>query len=282
MRRRFPILLATLLLSSCQKQLDDAIDAGDTVLTFRISDSSMRSLVSGYITKLNVQVFNADGTKVFSQTKTQTSADPDFGLMAVSLSEGNYTVVAIGHSSVKSATIKSPTDVRFTASDGEKLTDTFCCVQAIEVTEEPSQYNMVLQRACAMVRFRLMDDDVPGSFARLKIDYSGGSANVNPSTLEGITNSQQSETRQLSESQVYQVYTFPYLSDTGVLKMTLTAYDAQGNTLRQRVFDAVPVTRNRITTYTGQFFDGTEGHFTQTAFGFTVNGDWDGEDQYEF
>ena len=52
--------------------------------------------------------------------------------------------------------------------------------------------------------------------------------------------------------------------------------------LSRNWFDAVPVTRNRITTYTGQFFDGTEGNFTQSAFGFTVNGDWDGEDQYEF
>ena len=282
MRRRFPILLATLLLSACEKQLSEAVDDGDTVLTFRISDSVMRSSVSGYVTKLNVQIFDTDGQKMFSQMKTQTSADPDFGLMAVSLSEGTYTVVAVGHSSVKSATIKSPTDVRFTASDGEKLTDTFCCVQAIEVTEEPSQYNMVLQRACAMVRFRLMDDDIPESFARLKIDYSGGSANVNPSTLEGITKSQQSETRQRSESQVYEVYTFPYLSDTGTLKMTVSALTADGSVIRSRQFDAIPVTRNMITTCKGIFFSDGDGNITQSSFGFTVNGQWEGEDTYEF
>ena len=58
--------------------------------------------------------------------------------------------------------------------------------------------------------------------------------------------------------------------------------DADGNTLRQRVFESVPVTRNRITTYQGQFFDGTEGNFTQSTFGFSVNGEWSGEDNYDF
>ena len=90
------------------------------------------------------------------------------------------------------------------------------------------------------------------------------------------------QNRQRSDTSTYQVFTFPYQSATGTLKMTLTAYDGDGNQLRQRVFEDVPVTRNRITTYTGQFFDGTEGNFSQTVFGFSVNGDWAGEDEHEF
>ena len=42
------------------------------------------------------------------------------------------------------------------------------------------------------------------------------------------------------------------------------------------------MTRNRITTYTGKFFEDGDGQFTQSDFGFVVHADWDGEDHYEF
>ena len=274
-------------LSSCEKPImpEDA-GGGNVTLTFTASNSDITRAastnLSAYFTKLNVQVFDAWGEKVFATMKTQTKDDADFGSLKCQLEAGTYTVVAVGHSSIKSATIKSPQMVQFTASDGEKLTDTFSCCQQIEVGTDALQQTFQMQRVAAMVQFKLNDENIPESFARMVIGYTGGSANFNPTTSQGTTKSTQSESRPAVSSQVYQVYTFPYLSDAGVLKMTLTAYDAQGNTLRQRVFDAVTVTRNRITTYTGQFFDGTEGNFTQSAFGFTVNGDWDGEDQYEF
>ena len=274
-------------LTACEKTImpEDA-GGGNVTLTFTASHGDVTRAastnLSAYFTKLNVQVFDAWGEKVFATMKTQTKDDADFGSLTCQLEAGTYTVVAVGHSSIKSATIKSPQMVQFTASDGEKLTDTFSCCQQIEVGNDALQQTFQMQRMTAMVQFKLTDESIPESFARMVIGYTGGSASFNPTTSQGTTKSTQSESRPAVSSQVYQVYTFPYLSDTGVLKMTLTAYDAQGNTLRQRVFDAVPVTRNRITTYTGQFFDGTEGNFTQTGFGFTVNGEWDGEDQYEF
>ena len=78
------------------------------------------------------------------------------------------------------------------------------------------------------------------------------------------------------------VYTFPYMSATGVLKMTLSALSADGSVIRQREWQDVPVTRNRITTYTGKFFEDGDGNITQSGFGFTVNGQWEGEDTYNF
>ena len=259
---------------------------GNVTLTFTANNGdATRAATTNlalYFTKLNVQIFDAWGEKAFATMKTQTASDSDFGSLTCQLEAGTYTVVAVGHSSIKSATIKSPTMVQFTASDGEKLTDTFCACQQIEVGNDELQQTFTMQRVCAMVQFKLTDESIPESFTKMTIAYTGGSANFNPTTFEGTTKSTQSENRQRSDTSTYQVYTFPYLSATGSLKMTLTAYDANGNALRQRVFDAVPVTRNRITTYTGQFFDGTEGNFTQSVFGFSINGDWEGEDVYEF
>jgi hypothetical protein len=66
------------------------------------------------------------------------------------------------------------------------------------------------------------------------------------------------------------------------IKMTCSGLDNDGTVIRRRVFDAIPVTRNRITTYTGPFFEEGDGVFTQSDFSFLIHADWDGEDNYEF
>ena len=281
---RYSVII--LLLTSCEKPIltEGYDESGNVTLTFSPSTGDMRSTVAigDYFQKLNIMLFDEDGNRVFEKVRTQLREDDDFGRLNLSLSPGTYSVVAVGHSSAKSATIKSTEMVQFTASDGEKLTDTFCHYSVIEVTDDPEQHDLLLRRVGAMIQFSLTDEQVPESFARLKIEYTGGSANFNPQTFEGTTKSSQSEMRQAHAGGVYQVFTFPYQSETCSLRMTLTALDADGNTIRSRVFDAVPVTRNRATVYTGHFFEPGDGQFTQTAFGFTINGEWEGTDEYEF
>lgn len=290
--KRFSILaLLGLIFTSCDApyvgtENDDRL-SGNAVLQFTATPSPVFTTRGGvyigdYCTKLNVMFFNADGNKVFDKVKTQTTADDGFGSLSLEIAEGTYTVVAVGHSSTNSATIKSPQAVQFTASNGEKLTDTFCYCGAVTITATPQTYDLMMHRVAAMVRFQLTDTDIPANFAKMKIDYTGGSANFNPSTSEGITKSTQSETRAANSDQRYSVFTFPYMAESGTLKMTLSALDAQGVVIHSRTFEAIPVTRNRITTYTGQFFDGTGGEITQSAFGFTIDTEWDGEDFYTF
>ena len=277
-------LIGLIGLTSCEKEIESSTKAdGNVQMTFSLSFADFtRSGCADWFHKLNVQLFDINGDKVFSQVKTQTKDDDDFCTLSVKLSEGTYTVVAVGHSSAVSATIKSPTVCQFTAQDGKKLTDTFCCCQQIVVGADGGQFTFDMYRAVAMVQFCLQDDDVPANFAQFKMEYSGGSANFNPTTLDGITKSSQSELRTATDTQIYQAFTFPYLSASCVLKMTCTALDAAGGVIRQREWQDVPVTRNRITTYRGHFFEDGDGNFTQSAFGFTVNGDWDGEDTYNF
>ena len=278
----FSLFVFVFVATSCEKEIaSDSGNAGNVKLTFRTTTADRtRGACAEYFRKLNVQVFDATGAKVFDKVKTQTSADADFGSLSVQLSEGTYTVVAVGHSSLVSATIKSPTACQFTASDGRKLTDTFCACQQIVVDGSATDYTLDMHRAVAMVQFCLQDDDVPANFAQFKMEYSGGSANFNPTTLEGITKSSQSELRTATDAQIYQAFTFPYLSASGVLKITCTALDAAGGVIRQREWQEVPFTRNRITTYTGKFFEDGDGQFTQTDFGFVVHADWEGEDTY--
>ena len=276
-------LIAAITLTACEKAvLPDK--QGNVTLTFAVtqSDRPTRGTVTigDYFTKLNVMLFDADGAKVFDKVRTQLATDDDFGTLSAALQAGTYTVVAVGHSSAVSATIKSPQMVQFTAKDGQKLTDTFCYCGTVTVSDTPEQFQLKMHRVCAMVEVVATDADVPDGFARVVIGYTGGSANFNPTTFEGTTKSTQSEARLKADR--YQVFTFPYLSTTGTLKMTLSMQTADGTVLAQKVIDEVPVTRNRITRYTGHLFDDTPGEITQTGFGFTVDADWDGVDEYTF
>ena len=132
-----------------------------------------------------------------------------------------------------------------------------------------------------MFRLILTDEDMPPTAVRLKFDYTGGSANFNPTTFEGITKSTQSENRVL-EGKTYEVYTFPLFSDKGVLKITVSALAADGTVIRQRVFEGVEMFRNKVTNYKGQFFGPDDGNITQEGIGFTIGNDWEGEEDFEF
>ena len=278
------IMAVAVVLVGCEKPIVTDSEDGNVVLRFSMtnSDATTRATMSNYFSKLNIMLFDNDGERVFDKVITQTKDDDDFGVLRLSLTAGTYWVVAVGHSSKKSATIKSPEVVQFTASEGEKLTDTFCACERIEVGGETIDRELTMYRVGAMIQFCLKDESFPVNFSHFKMDYTGGSANFNPTTLEGITKSTQSETRTTNEIQIYQAFTFPYMSEAGTLKMTCTALDLDGNVIRKRVFDGVQVTRNRITTYSGPFFEDGDGEWGQTDFSFVIHADWDGEDIIEF
>jgi hypothetical protein len=281
--RTFGLLSLCLLLSACEKQLKDDANAGGTRLRFvpTTADTTRGTVdIGDYFSRLAVQLFDQNGNKVFSQSKTQTRDDDDFGTLNVGLTAGTYTVVAVGHSCPVTPTIKSMELVQFTAKDGVKNSDTFCHYGQVTVSEDGGYHELRMNRVTAMVTFEFTDTDMPTSFQQLKIEYSGGSANFNPSTAQGCTKSTQSELR--AKAAQYQVFTFPYLSDTGTLKVTLNALDANGSVLTTKTLTDVPVTRNRITRCTGPLFDKGDYDIYQTAFGLTINTDWDGEDFYDF
>ena len=248
--------------------------------TFNVQRSTRGTVAIGdYFTRLAVQLFDPDGNKVWDKVKTQTRDDDDFGTLSVGLRAGTYTVVAVGHSSPVTPTIKSTELVQFTAKDGVKNSDTFCYCGTVTIDADHTSHELRMNRMTAMVRFEFTDDPMPDNYAALRADYSGASANFNPTTGEGCTKSTQSELR--AKATPY-FFTFPYMATEGTLKMTLTAMDADGNALTTKTLPDVPVTRNRITCCTGKLFG--DGDFTiiQTAFGITVNTDWAGEDTYEF
>jgi len=282
MKNMIALLAVALMMAACERGMNDDEGMGTRLRFVPTTADLTRGEVNigDYFSKLNVMLFNANGEKVWDKVRTQTVADADFGTINVALEPATYTVVAVGHSSAVSASIKSTEMVQFTARDGKKNTDTFCYYGDVTVTEDGGYHEMRMNRVTAMLRFILTDEEVPAGFDGIQIDYTGGSANFNPATGDGCTKSSQSEFR--SESSEYQCYTFPYMSNEGLLKVTLSALDAEKNVLAEKTITDVPVTRNRITTYTGPLFSDGQGQVKQTAFGVTINGDWAGEDHYIF
>ena len=66
-------------------------------------------------------------------------------------------------------------------------------------------------------------------------------------------------------------------------KLTVTALDSNDNTMKGRVLENVPVTRNQITRYTGSFFgNGGSDQTSDGTFRLTVNLDWDSVNGYMF
>lgn len=275
------LLLTVLLLTACEKAVLN--DDGGTRLRFIPTTADTRGTVyiGDYFSRLAVQLFDADGQKAWSQSKTQTRDDDDFGTLNVGMRAGTYTVVAVGHSSPVTPTIKSTEMVQFTAKDGVKNTDTFCHYGQVTIDEDGGYHELKMNRVTAMVTFEFTDEMMPENFAGLKVEYTGGSANFAPRTGQGCTKSCQSETRGNRATQ-YQVFTFPYMSAEGTLKMSLSALDADGNVLTTKVLTDVPVTRNRITHCTGVLFGDGDFDIKQVGFGITVETDWDGINEYTF
>ena len=228
--------------------------------------------------RLNIAIFDAEGTKV--KTVAQKEGDASFGTVALTLAAGTYQLVVIAHNAEGSATITSTEKVTF---PNNKVTDTFYYYGDLVVTSEVQSYDLTLTRAVAMFRMVLTDDEIPSTVTKFKFYYTGGSSTFSPSVGYGCVNSKQTEIRTVSDDGVYEIFTLPHTEEDVLTKLTVTALDANDNTVKERVFENIPVTRNQITRYTGSFFgSGGSGQTSDGTFRLTADPDWDSVNGYTF
>ena len=228
--------------------------------------------------RLNIAIFDDDGTKV--KTVAQKEGDASFGTVALTLAAGTYQLVVIAHNGEGSATITSTEKVTF---PNNKVTDTFYYYGDLVVTSEVQSYDLTLTRAVAMFRMVLTDDEIPSSVAKIKFYYTGGSSTFSPSAGYGCVNSKQTEIRPVADDGTYEIFTLPHTEEDVLTKLTVTALDANDNTVKERIFENIPVTRNQITRYTGGFFgNGGSGQTSDGTFRLTADPDWDSVNGYTF
>ncbi len=227
-------------------------------------------------TVLNFAVFQ-DGTKV--RSVNQNADDDDFGSISVNLTEGTYQVVILIHSCDGNATFTAPEKVTF---PNNKVTDTFIYSADLEV-DGSSDNTIAVHRAVAKYRLTVADD-IPENVATMEFYYTGGSSTLDATAGLGCVNSRQTEQRTVVDrtaGQVFEIYTFPHAA-ADELKITVRALDKSGATVKEQVFENVPVEQNKITNHTKAFFGGSSGGTIEGDAHVVIGGDdaWTGEINY--
>lgn len=281
-------LLLVFFIASCQKVAVDDVDGNEeeqgqkSLITFRINQieqtpfsSSEYSSRATSITKLCSHIFLAvyksDGVRL--TTKSQNSSDKDFGKLSVSLAKGTYRIVLLAYNQKDNPTAVDAQKIVF--GNNGKMTDTFLWSDEITV-ENNLEKDISMKRAVAMFRL-ITTDNIPANVTKMKFYYTGGSSTLNAITGIGNANSKQEENLTVAETGkpgTFEVYTFPK-DDENVLKIEVTALDANGNTVASRTFEDVPISRNKITQYKGEFFTGGgSGNVTITFTNLTTDDEW--------
>lgn len=273
-----------IMLTSCEKVVfeDREVESanGNLTLSVSVSNGTTRSSdeqLGDACGRLNVAVFNRAGEKV--KAVAQTAGDAGYGVVRLSLPDGSYTVVVVGHNGTGSATITNAEKVTF---PNNKTTDTFCFYGEIDVTGEEQQMDIMLERVVSMIRFVLDDNGDSMGIASLKFYYTGGSSTLSPKTGYGCVQSKQTEYRAWNEEGIYELYTMPHSKSDIITKMTITAYDAGDNVVGEWVLENIPVTMNRVSEYAGDLFGGGGGETWSMTGNITVNTEWGGVDEYQF
>lgn len=189
---------------------------------------------------------------------SQKASDDGFGNLTVSLPSGSYKFVVLAHNGTDNPTVTSLDKITF--GNNGKLADTFYYYGELDATES-KDVNLSLKRVVAMVRF-IITDAIPADVKKMKFEYTGGSSSLNATTGLGCVKSQQEETFTVEEAahtgqSQYEIYTIPHATD-GTLKLTVKALMNDDEEYKKQTFEDVPVTINKITKYTGKFFENTQ------------------------
>lgn len=202
--------------------------------------------------------------------KNQKSTDSDFGTVKFSVPNGDYSLLVLGYSNKDAATTTELQKISFNG----KVTDTFSYYENINLQTGNNNLDIVLKRIVGMFRL-VIEDEIPENVKQLKFFYTGGSSTLDGVTGYGCVDSRQTELRDVTgEETAFDVYTFPH-KEAKPMKFTVTAMDADGNTICEKEFLDVNVTTNHITIYTGKFFTGSESSKDFNA-SIKIDDAWDG------
>ena len=265
------LLLTACLLPSCEKmnmEEDNAQGANGEKqnVVIRITDinagwdgatSRTQVHISEVCSRLQFAVYQ-NGTRV--KYDNQIVGDDDFGTFALKLEAGSYQLLALGHSGTGNVTTTKPEKLQFT-NTGTGFSDTFYYYGNMTVSSDGALVDISMERATSM--FRLKTADVkPAEAKKFEFYYTGGSGALDATTGLGCVNSKQSVFVSLDDTQTgqpltFEMYTFLH-QESGAVSFTVTAFDEDDGILYTKVFKNVPMKRNCITQYTGNFFTDDE------------------------
>lgn len=225
---------------------------------------------------------NADGSYKKVGEVSQSSDASNFGTAELSVAQGSYLLVVIGHNGTGKATMTNPEKITF---PDNKTTDTFFCSQNFTISDDnATSLDLLLKRAVAKVNFTT-EDKTPSEVTTMQFYYTGGSSTFDAISGTGCVNSKQTEKRTVETgayngSSSYDIFTFPR-SNSNAISLQVTALDSKNTTLFKRQFNDIPVAVNNITRCHGKFF-GEDAGGGRVAPGVTVDNNWSTEHDYQF
>ena len=279
----FIVLISIFLLSSCTNTAEEAIEEQKSRVTVDFStfqvevedmSRSSRAALAESATRLSFAVFKSDGSLVGNAIH-QYIENENYGTVQLELTSGSYKMVAVAHSGSDIVNIQT---VASAILPGTTFTDTFVGVYDLNVTHADCSFNMPLHRITSAFFLNLTDEPpVIANRMEIVLNYGGSSATqlkINPST--GLAEDNWLQTSSFTMTEIIDgtpdlVYYIGKSSPTEVI-VRATAYDSGNRQVMRRAFTNVPLTPNKKTRATGDFFN------SSGSGSFTITSNWDSED----
>ena len=220
---------------------------------------------------LTLAFYKSDGTESYKTTQLRDDASTytTFGEFSCTLPMGSYTMVVIGYCGTSPFTLTSATVATCTDT---RLQDTFVATQAVNINSN-NAVNLTATLDRVVSRLGVVStDNRAADAAKIRMTFSGGSRDFNPTTGLATTNTGFANTLTFVEAVGATTSSASYLflsSDEQTMNVTIETLDASDNVLFTKTVTDVPFKRNRTTILTGNVF--TAGSNVSSI---TINSDW--------
>lgn len=255
------VIVLMFFLASCTDK--DTVATNKQKITLTVSGFSTtmeginaKASASEATDKISIAVFNAMGSKVYAETQSLSDSGSyaTYGQCCFTLSEGEYTLVAVGYRAIGALSIVSPTNATFSNA----IPDCFVGTMALSVNAGGNNsVSMALDRPVAKFTIQDTAHPFPSSVQTLEAHFSSGSKSFNPSTGFAISNS--GYTRTLNTSSipyVHPVFNYHVFLNAAsqTMDVSITCRDSVGTINYQKTIQSVPLRRNCITHAVGSLF----------------------------
>ncbi len=288
MKHIFFLAGLALLASNCTNDINVEEDNSDELapVTVRVNSFSVSqeefsgtratSTPNGYdgTSVVTLAFYTADGTEVYKATQIKKSMPEGktFGEFNLSLPMGSYTMVVIGRGNADGDVLNltSPTTAAYTT---DHVRETFTATQEVNITNcDAVNLTATLDRVIAKVQV-VSTDNRTANVANIRMTFSGGGKDFNPTTGFALTNTGLVNTVQGSEDANSKTTATSYLflaTDEQTVDVTIETLDADGAVLFSKTVQNVSLRRNRVTKLTGAMYTNAGA----SASSFTLNTDW--------
>ena len=256
-----------LLAASCtvkENPLDRMAPVTVHVNDFTVTQEEFPGSKAGTVSVANYSEINAitlgfysgsEEVEKITQLKSDGSTYTTFGEFSLSLPMGSYTMVVLAYYTNENCvlTLTSPTEASFSTRSRE----TFAYSRAVNITSSSAvDISATLSRIISQLKV-VSTDGKTADVSNVRMTFSAGGKDFNPSTGLAITNTGYSNTVGVSAAVGTHSISSSFLflaADEQDIDVTIETLDADGNTLFSETIENVPFKRNRVTKLTGAMY----------------------------